>query len=146
MSIKIEHCNLETRKTLTNSQFRYETFYCLYFITFYFRHKEREAQSFYSGSFISCGTRYKASRASESQPSSPEAGLNSQTDFFKISQNPPRASGAWRHSHCVTPFPISGYCDISEWHVYSALARTWTPALILHLSNPCTEPKCSQPN
>ena len=68
------------------------------------------------------------------------------TDFFKISQNPPRASGAWRHSHLLAPFPTSGYCDISEWHVRSSRARAWTPALMLHLSNPCTEPKGSQPN
>ena len=32
-------------------------------------------------------------RASESQPFSPEAGLNS-SDFFQNPQNPPRASGA----------------------------------------------------
>ena len=65
------------------------------------RHKVREAQSFYSGFFI-CPTPHqhvwhppqRSLRASESQPFSLEAALNSLTDFFEMSQNPPRASGA----------------------------------------------------
>ena len=60
----------------------------------------------------------KSPRASESQPCSVSS--SQLTDFFKISQNPPRA---WRHSPCVTLFPISGYCDISEWHVRFVCAR-----------------------
>ena len=64
----------------------------------------------------------RARELAKANRSRPVSSLNS-TDFFKISQNPPRASGAWRHSHCVAPFPISGYCDISEWHVRSARAR-----------------------
>ena len=35
------------------------------------------------------------------------------------------------------------------WHLWVTRplrARAWTPALILHLSNPCTKPKGSQPN
>ena len=36
------------------------------------------------------------------------------------------ASDAWRHLHSVTLFLISGYCDISEWHVRSARARNNT--------------------
>ena len=31
------------------------------------------------------------------------------------------------------------YCDISEWHV--RLTRAWTPALMLHLTNPCAKRK-----
>ena len=53
--------------------------------------------------------------------------------FFQISQKPPRASEAWRHSHSVTRF-VSDYCDISEWHVRPA--RALTPASSLHLTNP----------
>ena len=64
---------------------------------------------------ISCDTRLRPPRASESQPSSPEVGFNSTqlTDFFKI----PKSSACF---WCVTSFvlasPIShlGYCDISE--------------------------------
>ena len=88
------------------------------------RHKEREAQSFYSGLFICtpilCNTCPRPPRASKNQPSSPEAGLISTLIFLKFSQNPPHASGPWRHVHCVAPFPISGYCDIPEWHVRRA--------------------------
>ena len=31
------------------------------------------------------------------------------------------------------------YFDISEWHILSA--RAWTPALMLHLTNPCAKRK-----
>ena len=54
-------------------------------------------------------------------------------------------------SRCVTSptslvrIPIwDFYFDISEWHIPSASA--WTPALMLHLTNQCTEPKGSHPN
>ena len=40
----------------------------------------------------------------------------------------------WSH------FPIwDFYFDISEWHILPA--RAWTPALILHLTNPCAKRK-----
>ena len=111
-------------------------------------HKERDTHFFYSGFStrlpISCDTCPRPPRASESQPSSPGAGLNS-TNILQNFQNPPRASGAWRHSHSLTPFPI--------WAIVTSLSdtsaprtRAWTPVLMLHLSNPCTEPKGSQPN
>ena len=52
------------------------------------RRKERDTHSFYSGFSIcptnKCAPVGRPPRASESQPSSPEAGLNSTTDFFKI--------------------------------------------------------------
>ena len=43
---------------------------------------------------------------------------------------------------------ITGYCDISEWHVRSVHTRTrvLTLASSLHLINPCAERKGSQPN
>ena len=69
--------------------------------------------------------------------------ISSQLTFFKF----PKSSGRFQ---CMTspalcePVSHMGYCDISEWHVRSARART--PVLMLHLSNPCTEPKGSQPN
>ena len=78
--INTEYRNLETRKTLTASLFRYETFYYLLSLNV-FLHKEREAQSFYSGFFIcspiSCDTCPKPLRASESQPSCLVSSLNS---------------------------------------------------------------------
>ena len=37
----------------------------------------------------------------------------------------------WSHSNF--------YFDISEWHILSA--RAWTPALMLHLTNPCAKRK-----
>ena len=47
-------------------------------------------------------------------------------------------------SRCVTSLTSSGhnsiwdfYFDISEWHILSAHA--WTPALMLHRTNPCTK-------
>ena len=55
------------------------------------------------------------------------------TDFSQISAH---ASGAWRHSH---PPIWDFYCDISEWHILPA--RAWTPALMLHRTNPCAKRK-----
>ena len=72
--------------------------------------------------------------ASESQPSSSD-GKTQLTDFSQISVH---ASGAWHHSHPAVTFSIwSFYCNIPEWHVCSV--RTWTPALMLHLTNPCAK-------
>ena len=85
------------------------------------RHKERDTHSFYSGfsicPAISCGTHPSPTRASESQPSSPEAGLNStqQTDFFKIPQILRAcASGAWCHSHPLVNLSIG----FLFWHLW----------------------------
>ena len=64
------------------------------------RHKERDAQSFYTGFFICpppiwCDTCPRLPRASESQPfSSGDQFSTLLTNLFKISQNPLRASGA----------------------------------------------------
>ena len=65
--------------------------------------------------------------ASESQPSSPEAELNSTNWLFQISQNPPCASGAWRHSHPLVNLSWDFYFDIYERHILPA--RALTPAL-----------------
>ena len=97
----IEHSNLETRKTLDDFFFQVRHF-LLPLSLKVFRHKERETQSFYSSFFICPPPQHvrppsqMSPQASKNQPSSPEAGLISTllTDFFKISQNPPRASGA----------------------------------------------------
>ena len=73
------------------------------------------------------------------------------TDFFRarnstnwLFSNPPKSSahvsGAWRHSQPLVSFPIwDFYFDISEWHILPA--RVWTPAFMLHLTNPCAKRK-----
>ena len=66
-------------------------------------------------------------------------------NFLRNPQNPPRAS-ALCQPHFVSRFIISSYCDISEWHVRSVRAHALPPSSRLHLTNPCAEPKGSQPN
>ena len=113
----------------------------------------RETQSFYAGFFI-----WPLSRAApmarnfvpplqapKVEPPRSASSFNS-PDFLRNPPNPPRVTGAWRHPHFVTNFIISGYCDTSEWHVCSVRAHALPPASRLHLTNPCAEPKGSQPN
>ena len=77
-----------------------------------------------------------ASHSSENQPSSPKAG----TQLTAFSQISAHASGAWGHSNTLVPIPTwDFYFDISEWHILST--RAWTPALMLHLTNPCAQRK-----
>ena len=111
----------------------------------------REAQSFYTGLFICPPPQHvwhlsqRSPRASENQPSSLKASLISNPDFFKISQNPPCASGAWRHSHSLASVSHLGLL----WHLWVTCplyVRAWTPVLMLHPTNPCAVPKGSQPN
>ena len=130
ISIKIEHRNLETRKTLDDFFVQVRNF-LLPLSLKVLRHKKREAQSFYSGFFI-CPPQQvwhppqRSPRASENQPSSPEAGLIS---TLWLLQNLPKSSVRFR---CVTSFtlcnPVShlGYCDISKWHVRPARTRVNT--------------------
>ena len=104
LHIYIEHRNLKTRKTLTTSQFRYETFYYLWVKGFDVR--MRDTHSFYSGFFICPPPQHvwhppqRSPRASENHPSSPEAGLSSINWLF---QNLPKSSAQFR---CVTSFAL----------------------------------------
>ena len=87
-----------------------------------------------------CGARSAqsclASPRSLSQSSSSEAG----TQLTAFSQISAHASGAWHYPNTLVSIPIwDFYFDISEWHILSA--RTWTPALMLHLTNPCAKRK-----
>ena len=78
------------------------------------------------------------SASPESQPSSSEA-KTQLSDFTQIPQNPPRTLPVLT-SFTSPGLSISGfYFDISEWHILPA--RAWTPALIFHLTNPCTKRK-----
>ena len=92
------------------------------------RHKERYTHSFYSGFSICPPPTCVAPvfrplawlrRASESQPSSPEAELNSTNWLFQNPQNPLRASSAWRHPHSVATFPF--------WVIVTSLSDTSAP-------------------
>ena len=70
------------------------------------------------------------SPSSKSQPSSSEAG----TQLTAFSQISAHASGVWRHPNTLVLIPIWGfYFNISEWHIPSE--RTWTPALMFHLTH-----------
>ena len=65
--------------------------------------------------------------------------------LFRFSHKPPRASGAWRHPHPVTPFRLGLLWHLSDTSILPH-APALTPASMLHLTNPCAEPKGSQPN
>ena len=80
-----------------------------------------------------------ASPCSESRLSRSEAGTQL-TAFSQIPKSSVHASGACRHSHYLVLIPIwDFYFDVSEWHIPSS--RAWTPALMLHLTNPYTKRK-----
>ena len=133
------------------------------------RHEERETQSFYADYFwgystwgerdtiflcwlllhrqlstqptrgARCAQIRLASVGPESNPSRSDA-RTQLTAFSQIPKSSAHASGAWRHSHPLVPIPIwDFYFDISEWHILSA--RAWTPAFMLHLTNPCAKRK-----
>ena len=94
---------------------------------------------------ISCDTCPRPPRASESQPSRPVSSLNSTNWLF---QNPPKSSARFL---CVTSFALCNpvFHLGLWWHLWVTrplCASVWTHVLMLHLSNPCTEPKGSQPN
>ena len=148
MSIKIEHKNLKIRKTRNDFSVQVRNF-LLPLSLKVLQHQEREAQfilAFSAAPPNTCGTRHKGRREQAKTNRLPPRQVSSQlTEFFKISQNPPRSSGAWCHPHSVTPLPMWAIVtSLSDTSVLPAHART--PVLMLHLSNPCTEPKGSQPN
>ena len=109
-----------------------------------FRHEERERHTIFLCWLLlhcqlptqpmrgACSAQIRlASPSSESQLSRSEAG----TQLTAFSQISAHASSAWRHPHPLVSIPIwNFYFDISEWHILSA--RVWTPALMLHLTNP----------
>ena len=105
MSIKIEHRNLETQKTL-NDFFVHERNFLLPLSLKFFRHKEREAQSLYSGFFI-CHPRHTrvepATKVSVSkQKSTVSFGVQFSTNsHFKNLSNSPACF------RCVTSFALA---------------------------------------
>ena len=112
------------------------------------RHEETETQSFYADCFYIVSSQPNqrsapvaqirlASPSSESRLSRSQAGTQL-TAFSQIPKSSAHASGEWRHSHPLILFSVRDfYFDISEWYILSA--RVWTPALMLHLTNPCAK-------
>ena len=147
MSVKIEHRNLETRKTLDDFFVQVRNF-LLPLSLKVLRHKHNLSIL----AFSSAPHQHvwhppqRSPRASENQPSSPEAGLISTNWLF---QNLPKSSARFQ---CVTSFALASLrfpsrAIVTSLSDMSALrARVRTPALMLHLSNSCTEPRGSLPN
>ena len=85
-----------------------------------------------------CGAQSRlASPRSESQPSRWDAGTQL-TDFYQIPKSSVLPVITSFTSLVSIPF-WDFYFDISERHIL--FARVWTPALMLHLTNPCTKRK-----
>ena len=114
--------------------------------------RKREAQSFYADFSIcpkpraALATRPRRApkvnrlpRTLKPDSSVRRPELNSLT-FLKSPKSSTHASGEWCHSHPPGHISIwDFYFDISEWHLLPACA--WTPALMLHLTNPCAKRK-----
>ena len=110
--IKIEHRNLETRKTLTTSQFRYETFYYLCVERFFDIRRDIHILPILAFSSaptptLSCGTRHKGhcsgfGERAKVNPLLPRQDSTQLTDFFKI----PKILRA--RFRCMTSFTSTG--------------------------------------
>ena len=120
------------------------------FITFELNviwHEERETQSFYADCFYIVSSQLNQRAAPVVHKVVwPHPGLDlnflvrrqelNSLLFLKSPKSSAHTSSAWRHSHPLVSIPIwDFYFDISEWHIPSA--RAWTPALMLHQTNPC---------
>ena len=135
--IYIEHRNLEIRKTRNDFWVQVRNF--LLPLSFkVLRHKEMDTHSFYSGFFIWAHIVRHLPKASANKRKSTllvRCPVLNSTNLFQNSPNPPRASGAWGHSHLLAPFPI--------WAIVRSLSDTFVPPalalehlrLCLHLSN-----------
>ena len=104
----------------------------------------REIPSFYTDFSICpprprnmCAPAARPRRASESHPSSSD-GKTQLTDFFQITQNPPHTLPVYDVIRIpLFTFPIWGFTLTSLNDTSSP--RAWTPALVLHLTNPCAK-------
>ena len=114
------------------------------------RHKEWEAQSFYPGFFIcpppnTCGTYHKGLREQAKVNRLVRCLVSTLLTFFHF----PKFSARFR---CVTSFALASHRFPSRASVTflsdtSALRVRVNTCVMLHLSNPCTEPKsCLNPN
>ena len=105
--------------------------------------RKREAQSFYADFSIHpkpcAAPATRPRRTLKVNRLLPTLKLNSLT-FLKSPKSSAHASSAWRHSHPLVIISIwDFYFDISEWHILPVC--TWTPALMLNLTNPCAKRK-----
>ena len=147
---EIDIGNPKTLETLTTPWFMYKTFYYLFEFKVFW-HEERETQFLSILTFPSdpttCGTPPQttglASTSSENQL--PSSSIKSQLLFFKSPNHQPIASG---HAVIHIPSHIS-YLGFLLWHLWLShppRARMNTCTQCVHLTNPCTKPKGSQPN
>ena len=108
------------------------------------REREREAQSFYAD-FSICphhvrhpAANYWSGLGEPQKSTFFRSGNSTNWLFSNPSKSSAHASGAWCHSHSPVNLQSKNfYFDISEWHVLPA--RAGTPALMLHLTNPCAK-------
>ena len=77
------------------------------------------------------------SESPESQPSSSDA--KTQLWLFSNPPNPYPTLPVHDVIHIFWYPILDFYFDISEWHILPA--RAWTPAIMLHLTNPCAKRK-----
>ena len=149
MFITIEHRNLEIWKHITTSCSGRKPFYYLWVKGFDVRWRDT---IFYTVLFIwpsswaaLIGCKF-ASRLWAPKVDPSRLVSNSQlSNFLQI------LTQASTHFRCVTsstPCHLVSSLSIvtSEWHVCSVRAHALPPASRLHLTNPCAEPKGSQPN
>ena len=144
-----EHRNLEIRKHVTTSCSGTKPFYYFWVKGFNIR---RETQSFYAGFFIWSLSRaapmarkfISPQRAPKVERLRSESSLNSLT-FFK---SPTNLCALPVRDVTHTPSPVSSWTIVTSLGDTSIHPRapTLTPASMLHLTNPCAEPKGSQPN
>ena len=107
------------------------------------RHKERDTHSFYSGFFIyphptRVAPATRPLRASESHSSSSDR-KTQLTDLFQNPQNPPRALPV--HDVIHISWSNVGFLFWHLWMTHPPRACASTPALMLHLTNPCAKRK-----
>ena len=138
------------RNLKTRNWFRYETFIHLFEFKG-FRHEERETQSFYADCFYIVSSQLNQRAAPVAHKfvwplpdlnldSLSFGGRNSTHWLFSNLKILSTHFRAWRHLHPLVAFSIWGfYFDICERHILPAPAST--PALKLHLTNPCTKRK-----
>ena len=141
LHIYIEHRISKLEKRVTTSLFRYETFYYLWVKGFDERKRHSLSILAFSSS-LSPNTKVSASKRK------PTVLFGVQFSTHWLFQNLPKSSLRFR---CVTSLALCN--PISHlgllWHLWMTrphCVRAWTPVLMLHLTNPCAEPKGSQPN
>ena len=146
--INIEYRNPETRNS--RNWFRYETFihlfqfkgfstsgeWCTIFLCWLFYLPTPTTTTTFGTPPQTTGL---ISASPESQPSSSEARTQF-PDFFQIPQILRARFGAWHRSHTW----FHSYLGFLFWHLWMTHPTrvcAWTPALMLHLTNPCAKRK-----